>query len=246
MTTMTFEGLGAVVTGGAGALGTAVVHRLLEGGCRVAVPAVSEEEAAGFRFRGHDRVLLRPGVDLTDEGQVDAFFGAAAEFCGGRIWASAHCAGGFAMAPIAETGAAAFERMMALNALTCLLCCRAAVAHMHAAPPGSPHEGGRIVNVAARPALIASEGKGMIAYTASKAAVAAITVALAEEVKRERIWVNAVVPSIMDTPANRKAMPQADHQAWPAVDQVARTIEFLASPSNHVTRGALVPVYGVT
>ena len=64
--------------------------------------------------------------------------------------------------------------------------------------------------------------------------------------KRARIWVNAVVPSIIDTPANRKGMPQADHDAWPKVDQIARTIEFLASPANHVTRGALVPVYGLS
>jgi len=246
MTTMTFDGLGAVVTGGAGSLGSAVVRRLLEAGARVAVPAFSDEEAARFPLRGHDRVLLRPDVDLTDEAQVDSFFAGAAEFCGGRLWASVHCAGGFAMAPIADTGARAFDAMMRANALSCLLSCRAAVAHMHPAPPGSPHEGGRIVNVAARPALAPHEGKGMIAYTASKAAVAAITQALAEEVKNERIWVNAVVPSIMDTPANRMAMPKADHQSWPGVDQVARTIEFLASPSNHVTRGALVPVYGVT
>lgn len=245
MTTMTFEGLGAVVTGGAGALGSAVVHRLLEGGCRIAIPALTDEEAARFSLKG-DRILLRPGVDLTDEAQVNTFFAAAADFCGGRIWASIHCAGGFAMAPIADTGARAFDEMMRANALSCLLSCRAAVAHMHPAPPGSPHEGGRIVNVAAKPALAPHEGKGMIAYTASKAAVAAITQALAEEVKHERIWVNAVVPSIMDTPGNRAAMPKADHQSWPGVDQVARTIEFLASPSNHVTRGALVPVYGVT
>src|SRR5690606_24422207 len=169
-TTMTFEGLGAVVTGGAGALGTAVARRLLEGGARVAIPALTDEEAADFPLTD-DRILFRPGVDLTDEAQVDAFFAAAADFCGGRIWASAHCAGGFAMAPTADTGAAAFDSMMRLNAVTCLLSCRAAVAHMHPAPPGSPHEGGRIVNVAARPALVPSEGKGMIAYTASKAAV---------------------------------------------------------------------------
>lgn len=241
-----FSGLGAVVTGGTGALGSAVVRRLLDAGARVAVPAISEAEAAGFSLRDHEAVLVRPGVDLTDEAAVEALYDAAASFCGGRIWASIHCAGGFAMAPIADTGARAFDDMMRANALTCLLCCRAAVGRMHPAPPGSPHEGGRIVNVAARPALAPHEGKGMIAYAASKAAVAAITQALAEEVKQERIWVNAVVPSIMDTPANRAAMPQANHDAWPGVDAVARTIEFLASPANHVTRGALVPVYGLS
>jgi NAD(P)-dependent dehydrogenase (short-subunit alcohol dehydrogenase family) len=84
----------------------------------------------------------------------------------------------------------------------------------------------------------------MIAYTVAKAGVAALTVALAEEVAKDNILVNAVAPSIMDTPANRGAMPKADHDAWPKVEEVAATISFLASPDNRVTRGAVVPVYG--
>jgi len=84
----------------------------------------------------------------------------------------------------------------------------------------------------------------MAAYTASKAAVAALTVALSEEVVKADILVNAVAPSTMDTPANRKAMPNADHTAWAKVEEVAATILFLASPENRVTRGAVVPVYG--
>jgi NAD(P)-dependent dehydrogenase (short-subunit alcohol dehydrogenase family) len=84
----------------------------------------------------------------------------------------------------------------------------------------------------------------MVAYTAAKAAVAALTAALAEEVVGQGILVNAVAPSILDTAANRKAMPKADHTAWPKVEEVARTILFLASPDNKVTRGAVVPVYG--
>jgi NAD(P)-dependent dehydrogenase (short-subunit alcohol dehydrogenase family) len=84
----------------------------------------------------------------------------------------------------------------------------------------------------------------MIAYTAAKAAVAALTVALSEEVANNGILVNAIAPSIMDTPANRAAMPKADYTAWPRVTDVAATIMFLASPDNTVTRGAVVPVYG--
>jgi NAD(P)-dependent dehydrogenase (short-subunit alcohol dehydrogenase family) len=84
----------------------------------------------------------------------------------------------------------------------------------------------------------------MAAYTASKAGVAALTVALAEEVAKQGILVNAVAPSIMDTPPNRAAMPKADYAAWPKVEDVARTILFLASPENTVTRGGVVPVYG--
>ena len=104
--------------------------------------------------------------------------------------------------------------------------------------------GGRIVNVATRPALEWRAGAGMAAYAASKAAVAALTVALAEEVVQSGILVNAVAPSTMDTPANRRAMPKADHGAWTKVEDVAATILFLASPENRVTRGAVVPVYG--
>jgi NAD(P)-dependent dehydrogenase (short-subunit alcohol dehydrogenase family) len=84
----------------------------------------------------------------------------------------------------------------------------------------------------------------MTAYAASKAGVAALTEALAQEVAPDGILVNAVAPSIMDTPANRAAMPKADHAAWPKVEEVAATIVFLASPENRVTRGAIVPVYG--
>ena len=84
----------------------------------------------------------------------------------------------------------------------------------------------------------------MVAYTASKAAVAALTAALAEEVAKDDILVNAVAPSIMDTPANRHSMPNADYALWPKVAEVAATILFLASPDNRVTRGAVVPVYG--
>src|SRR5258705_494520 len=105
-------------------------------------------------------------------------------------------------------------------------------------------DGGRIVNVATRNALEWRTSAGTVAYTASKAAVAAMTVALAEEVVRAGILVNAVAPSTMDTPANRKAMPKADHAAWAKVEDVAATILFLASPENRVTRGGVVPVYG--
>ena len=150
-----------------------------------------------------------------------------------------HIAGGFAFAPVAEADAGLFERQMRMNAVTCYACCRAAIAAMRAT--GS---GGRIVNIAAKPALHPHEGASMAAYTASKAAVVGLTGALAEEVKPDGIWVNAVVPSIMDTPANRAAMPDADHGQWPGVDQVARTVCWLASPLNTATRGGLVPVYG--
>src|SRR5262249_16501287 len=101
-----------------------------------------------------------------------------------------------------------------------------------------------IVNVAARPGLEWRGAAGMTAYAASKAAVAALTVALAEEVVKDDILVNAVAPSIMDTPANRQAMPKADHAAWPKVEEVASTIPYPASPENRVARGGVIPVFG--
>jgi hypothetical protein len=109
-----------------------------------------------------------------------------------------------------------------MNFVTAFLCCRASVNAM--IPTGA---GGRIVNVASRPALEWRAGAGLVAYTASKAAVAAMTVALAEEIVKEGILVNAIAPLTMDTPANRQAMPRADHAAWPKVEEVAATILFL-------------------
>jgi NAD(P)-dependent dehydrogenase (short-subunit alcohol dehydrogenase family) len=120
------------------------------------------------------------------------------------------------------------------------LCSREAVRRIRARPDAS--EGGRIVNVSAKPAIVPTGG--LSAYAMSKAAVAALTTSLAEELKDDLIWVNAVVPSTMDTGANRAAMPGADFSKWPKVEEVASTVVFLASPSNRVTRGALVPVYG--
>jgi NAD(P)-dependent dehydrogenase (short-subunit alcohol dehydrogenase family) len=148
-------------------------------------------------------------------------------------------AGAFAMAPVVDTSAADLRSMFEVNALTCFLCCREAVRRMRRAGGGA---GGRIVNVAARPA-VAPVG-GMLAYSVSKAAVASLTRSLAEEVKGDEILVNAVLPSVMDTPANRAAMPKVDASAWPKVEQVADAIAFLASPANALTSGALVPVYG--
>ena len=233
------DGRLVIVTGGTGALGTAVAQHLLDQGARVVIPAYDKRDLERSSLADHDRVTLVAVGDLADESRVDRFY----QDHGEGLWASVHVAGGFAYAPIADAGGETIETQLAMNAVSCYRCCRAAVAAMRAARRGGT-EGGRIVNVAAKPALHPHEGANMVAYTASKAAVAGLTVALAEEVKGDGIWVNAVVPSIMDTPANRKSIPDADHAKWPTVDEVAQTIAWLASPMNRVTRGALVPVYG--
>ena len=222
-----------IVTGGTGALGTAVVGALLGAGAFCHVPCLNDTERQAFSHRDHPRVTLIANGDLTDEGAVGRLFTSAP-----KLWASIHLAGGFAFAPIGKTAKQDVMRQIQMNFLTCYLCCRAAIEAI------GRSGGGRIVNVAARPALEWRTGANMTAYTASKAAVAALTVALAEEVAKDGILVNAVAPSIMDTPANRAGMPKADFAAWPKVEEVTRTILFLASPDNKVSRGAIVPVYG--
>ena len=229
---MDFSGNQVVVTGGTGALGSAVVGALLAGGASCIVPYVHDAEAQRFPHRGDPNVTLVAVSDLADETQV------AKVYAGRNPYASIHIAGGFSAGKLAETGKAALMAQIDSNLTSCFLCCRAAVNAMLAAG------GGRIVNVAARPALEWRSGAGMTAYTVAKAGVAALTVALAEEVAKDGILVNAVAPSIMDTPANRNAMPKANFNAWPKVEEVAATIVFLASPDNRVTRGAIVPVYG--
>ncbi len=227
---MDFSGKHVVVTGGTGALGTAVVARLLAAGAACTVPYQHEAEAQRFPHSGDPNVKLIAVADLADEAMV------AKVYDGLTPWASIHIAGGFAAGKVAETGQAALMAQLDSNLVSCFLCCRAAVNAMRG--------GGRIVNVAARPALEWRSGAGMAAYTVAKAGVAALTVALAEEAAKDGILVNAVAPSIMDTAANRAAMPKADYSLWPKVEEVAATIVFLASPDNRVTRGAIVPVYG--
>ena len=224
----------AVVTGGTGALGIAVVGALLQAGAICHVPYRSEDEAQRFPHRDRNTAVLSALGDLSDEAAVERYYGALP-----KLWASIHIAGGFAFAPIDKSDKALLMGQIETNLVSAYLCSRAAVASFRRGG-GS----GRIVNVAARPALEPRQGASMTAYTAAKAGVAALTIALGEEVAKDGILVNAVAPSIMDTPANRKSMPKADYAMWPKVEEVAATILFLASPENTVTRSAVVPVYG--
>jgi NAD(P)-dependent dehydrogenase (short-subunit alcohol dehydrogenase family) len=228
---MDFRNQTVVVTGGTGALGRAVVGALLAAGAHCRVPYVIDAEAAAFPYK--ERVALIGNCDLTSEGDVARLYDGVTD-----LWASVHIAGGFAMGDVADTDKVGMMHMLNMNFVSCYLCCRAAVRGFAA--------GGRIVNVAARPGLEPRLGAGMAAYAASKAAVAAFTQALAAEVAARNILVNAIAPSIIDTPANRTAMPKADHGAWPKPEEIAATIAFLASPENKVTTGGVVPVPGRT
>lgn len=229
---MDFRDRNVVITGGAGALGTAVVAALLDAGASCHVACFDAAEAQRFPLRERGNVRLAVSGNLADEQAVTRLYQGIAP-----LWASIHVAGGFAAGPLRDCAAVTLRQQIDMNYVSCALCCRAAIGAMSGA-------GGRIVNVSARPGLEWRSGAGMVAYTASKAAVAALTAALAEEVAKDGILVNAVAPSIMDTPANRAAMAAADFARWPKVEEVAATIAFLASPANRVTRGAIVPVYG--
>jgi NAD(P)-dependent dehydrogenase (short-subunit alcohol dehydrogenase family) len=229
---MDFSNRHIVVTGGAGALGTAVVTALIEAGAFCHVPCFDEAEAKRFRLRDHKQVTVMVAGNLADEAVVTRVYSGITS-----LWASIQIAGGFAAGPLAQTPVATIRQQIDMNLISCILCCRAAVQAMAG-------NGGRIVNVAARPALEWRIGGGMTAYATSKAGVAAFTAGLAEEVVKDGILVNAVAPSTMDTAANRSSMPKADFSLWPKVEEVAATILFLASPDNRVTRGAIVPVYG--
>lgn len=223
-----FEGRHVVVTGGTGGLGGAVVDAFVAAGATCHVPVLG---AVPAELAGRAGVVPAPDVDLTGERAVEAFYAGLPPLA-----ASVHLAGGFRAAPIADTARADLDHLVALNLVTTFLCCREAVKALRRAG------GGRIVNVGAR--VVEAPAGGMVAYTATKSAVAGLTRALAEEVRQEGILVNAVLPSIIDTPANRAAMPSARFDRWPRPAELARAILWLASPDNALTSGALVPVYG--
>ncbi len=232
-----FEGHRIVVTGGAGALGKAVVHKLIREGAICDVPCVSEKDRDTFSALDAQLVRAVAEVDLTEEQTVIAYYSDVA--ASGQLWGSIHLVGGFLAAPLLETSGKDFVRQFELNALTAFLCSREAVRHIR-----QTGRGGCIVNVAARPAVEPRTGAGRIAYTAAKSAVAAISQSMGEELAEQRIWVNAVAPSIMDTPANRDAMPKADFNKWVQVEDVAAAVVSLVSPENRCVRSGIVPVYG--
>lgn len=227
-----------IVTGGTGALGSAVTELLLDAGAQCSIPCYKKSELENFELKDHQNMFLKVGVDLTSEEATQVFYEDAVQ-AAGALWASIHIAGGFGMGKIENTGKADFMKQINLNLLTCFNSCRSAIHHIR-----KTGKGGRIVNVAARPALEPRQGAGMSAYTASKAGVAALSQALAAEVVKDDILINAIAPSIIDTPANRNAMPDADYDTWPKPAEIATQIAYLASPQNHVARGGVIPVYG--
>jgi NAD(P)-dependent dehydrogenase (short-subunit alcohol dehydrogenase family) len=234
---MDFTNRHIIITGGTGALGSAVVELLLAAGAKCSVPCFNTEELESFLQKDEEDVYIKTPVDLTDEKQCQSFFDLAVS-AQGDLWGSIHIAGGFGMGQIEDTSKADFMKQINLNLVTCYNSCRAAVQQM------KKSGGGRIVNIAARPALEPRQGAGMTAYTTAKAGVAALTQSLAAEVVEEDILVNAIAPSIIDTSQNRESMPDANFDKWPKPKQLAKQIAYLVSSDNEVTRGNIATVYG--
>ncbi|RYD14200.1 MAG: SDR family NAD(P)-dependent oxidoreductase [Lysobacteraceae bacterium] len=218
------------VTGAFGSLGAAVVAAALEAGAQVA--ALDRAAApAGLDPRVH----AFGGADVADGDGARAAIDAAARALGG-LDALVNIAGTFRWETVADGELATWDLLYRVNLRSAVATSQAAVPHLRASG------GGRIVNIGAGAA--AKAGAGMGAYAASKAGVARLTEALAEELKDERITVNAVLPSIIDTPPNRADMPEADFDRWVKPGQLADVIVFLLSDRAAAITGALLPVSG--
>jgi NAD(P)-dependent dehydrogenase (short-subunit alcohol dehydrogenase family) len=222
-----------VVTGGTGALGAAVVRSFIDAGAVCHIPAIESVAPTG-RLPESKSITVSTNIDLADETSVAGFYGKLPP-----LHAVVNIAGGFAYAPIADSSAKVLQQQLSMNLVSCVLSCREAVANFRKAG-----RGGHIVNISARPALNPRQGANMTAYTASKAAVAAFTVALAEEVKNENISIIALCPSTIDTPVNRADMPKADHSTWVKPEAIAELILAQCSLSDPVNSGALIAAYG--
>lgn len=221
------------ITGAFGVLGQAAAKAAAGQGARLALIDFANDAPAGLPS-GSD-VLVLGGVDLTDTVQAGAAMDAVADRFGG-IDALLNIAGGFKWETLQDGSIASWPAMYRLNVLTAANACRAAVPHLKRSAAG------RIVNVGSAAALKA--GMGMGAYAAAKAGVHSLTQALAEELKGDNVTVNAVLPSIIDTPTNRADMPEADFAAWVAPGDLAAVMLFLASEAAVAMTGALVPVTG--
>ena len=229
---MMLSGKRVAITGAFGALGTAVVARVLAEGGRVA----ALDHAPGPRVPATfgDAVLIG-GIDLADEQAANAALARAAEELGG-LDALVNIAGGFAWEKVESGSLDTWDRMYRMNVRTAVAASQAALPHLLASTAG------RIINIGALGAVKADVGKG--AYAASKSGVMRFTEALAEELKERGITVNALLPSIIDTPPNRTDMPSADFAKWVRPEQIGDAIVFLVSERATAITGALIPIVG--
>jgi NAD(P)-dependent dehydrogenase (short-subunit alcohol dehydrogenase family) len=224
----------AIVTGGTGGLGAAVVTRLLDDGWRVVVPWIMEREL--------ERVERRPGLeliraDVTHPAEVEAVVSAAVASDGAPLGGLVNLVGGFGVGGrVHEAAVEEFERQFELNLRPTYLMTQAALKEMIG------NSGGAIVCVGTR--AVVRPFKGAAGYIASKAAVIAFAEAVAVEYRDDGIRCNVIMPSVIDTPGNRASMPNADQARWVKPAEVAAVISHLLSPDAAVISGAVIPVYG--
>jgi len=227
---MSLTGKCIAITGAFGSLGAAVVQAALASGARVVAVDRADAPPQGIDLGAAERV---GGVDLADAAQAKAAIDAAAKTLGG-LDALVNIAGTFRWETLADGGPDTWDLLYRINLRTAIAASKAALPHLP--------DGGRIVNIGAASALKA--GAGMGAYAASKSGVMRFTESLAEELKERGITVNALLPSIIDTPPNRKDMPKADFDKWVKPSQLADVIVFLLSDRASAITGALIPVTG--
>jgi NAD(P)-dependent dehydrogenase (short-subunit alcohol dehydrogenase family) len=226
------------ITGGFGTLGRAVGDAFAADGWKVALldrasaPDASTQEGQ----EGQDTQWRLGGVDLTDLGRARTAMSSVVERFG-SLNALINVAGGFRWETLADSDLDAWDLMYQMNVRTAATASRAALDLISGEP-----QGGRIVNISAGAALRA--GTGMGAYAASKAGVLRLTEALADELKDRSITVNAILPGTIDTPQNRKDMPDADFSRWVQPADIAAVILFLASQAASAVTGAAIPVTG--
>ncbi|MFB2551969.1 SDR family NAD(P)-dependent oxidoreductase [Ensifer soli] len=224
-----------IVTGASGNLGRAVVAELLSAGANVLATGHDGHGLAGLAAPESGRLETLGSIDLGDPAHCARVVAhCLATF--GRVDGLANTVGGFDMGPVAPEGLALFDRLMEMNA-------RTAYAISAAVLPAMQEAGhGRIVHVAAAPGLKA--GARQSAYAASKAAVIRLTEAIAAENRDRRITANCILPGTIDTPDNRRAMPDADRSAWVSAQAIARLIRFLLSAEASAVTGAAIPATG--
>lgn len=234
---MTLAGKVAIITGSTGGLGCAVTAAFLEAGARVLGTWFVEDELATLKARvGEPEALHLVRANLTQPTDADTVVAAACEQFGG-VDIVVNLVGGWAGgAPLHKEDPGTLGTLLAINVQTAYEMCRAAV------PALLERGGGRIITVSARPAL--KPGKRQLSYATAKGAVLTLTHNLAEELRDRGVAVNAVLPSIIDTPANRAMMPDADFDKWVKPEQIANVILFLASDDAAIISGAAIPVYG--
>lgn len=235
-----FPGKVALITGGTGGLGRAVTLAFLEEGAKVVVTYVALEEMEGLRrvAAPHIASLAGRAVDATDDTATERFAQNLLEQYG-RIDVVVNAIGAYAGGTtLWESDPAVFDKMVKLNL-------RAGFTILHAVIPVMLKQGsGAIVNVASKAAF--DHAGGAAGYVASKAAAVAMMESLAVDLRGTGVRANSILPSIIDTEANRRAMPNADFTRWPKPKEIARVILFLCSDDARLVHGASVPVYGQT